>query len=59
VTIAYKNKGSSNESPNGYRPAPNILIILFFKDLSYPSNGMYIKDPIIIYFGFESCKNAL
>lgn len=34
-----------------------MLMILFLRDLSYPSKGMYMIEPMMIYLGCEICKN--
>lgn len=58
-TIAYKNIGSSKERPNGYKPVPIIFMLLLIKDLSSPSNGMYIYEPNITYLSAILLKKGL
>ena len=39
--------GKSRLKAKGYRLEPTTLLILFMKLLSYPSKGIYMKDPAI------------
>ena len=49
--------GIRSDKPRGYKPDPITFTALSIKEVSSPENGMYMKDPAMIYFYFRSSVN--